>query len=171
MGTKRPMSPNSSHFIEPHNFDHPFTSSCTTTNLSSTSSPMRTTNHTLITSLILTNHTPPTSPQPFCECGVPTLHFPKPPQSCITRIFFPSHSIGLQLAMIIPPNLPPFLQHTFNLHLESYVPLVGANLLIEGQLIINIPIRHLIHPMQTLVIILAQHLRLLPLHLHQLGFQ
>ncbi len=69
MGTKRPMSPNSSCFIEFCRFHHPFASSCTTTNLSSTSSPTQITNHPLITLLILTNHTTPTSspyqPQPF----------------------------------------------------------------------------------------------------------
>ncbi len=50
--------PNSSHLIKPHNFHRPFASFCTTTNLFSTSSQIQTTNHALITLLILTNHTP-----------------------------------------------------------------------------------------------------------------
>jgi hypothetical protein len=61
MGTKRPMSPNSSYFIKPHSSHPPFASSRDTTSLSSTSSPMQTTNHPVVTLLILTNHTPPTS--------------------------------------------------------------------------------------------------------------
>jgi len=61
MGTKHPMSLNSFCFIELHSFHHPFISSCGTTNLSSTSSPMQTTSHPLVTFLILTNHTPLTS--------------------------------------------------------------------------------------------------------------
>jgi hypothetical protein len=55
------MSPNSFHLTKPHNSHCPFTSSCNTTDLSFTSSPMQTTNRPLITPLILTNHTPPTS--------------------------------------------------------------------------------------------------------------
>jgi hypothetical protein len=70
MGTKHPISPNSSHLIKPCSSHCSFASSCTTTDLSSTSSPLRTTNHPLVTSLILTNHTPPTS----APCQPPTLH-------------------------------------------------------------------------------------------------
>jgi hypothetical protein len=61
MDTKRPMSPHSSSLIEFHSSHHPFVSSCNTTDLSSTSSPMQTTNHPLITPSILTNHIPPTN--------------------------------------------------------------------------------------------------------------
>jgi hypothetical protein len=70
METKCPLSPNSSRLIKPRNSHRPFASSYDTTNLSSTSSPMQTTNHPLVTPLILTNHTPPTSP-PYQP---PTLH-------------------------------------------------------------------------------------------------
>jgi len=58
MGTKHPMSFNSFSFIKLRSSHHPFISLCGTTNLSSTSSPMQTTNHPLVTLLILTNHTP-----------------------------------------------------------------------------------------------------------------
>jgi len=58
MGTKHPMSPNSFYFIEPRSSHCPFISSCDTTNLSFTSFPMQTTNHPLVSPLILTNHTP-----------------------------------------------------------------------------------------------------------------
>jgi len=61
MGTKHPTSPNSFHLIEFCSSHRPFISSCGTIDLSSSSSPMQTTNHLLITPLILTNHTPPTS--------------------------------------------------------------------------------------------------------------
>jgi len=61
MSTKCPMSPNSSHFIKPRNSHHLFISPCATTDLSSTSSPMQTTNHPLDTPPILSNHTPFTS--------------------------------------------------------------------------------------------------------------
>jgi hypothetical protein len=61
MGTKCPMSPNSSCFMKPHSCHHLFASSCGTIDLSSTSSPMQTTNHPQITLLILTNHIPPIS--------------------------------------------------------------------------------------------------------------
>jgi hypothetical protein len=61
MGSKRPMSPNSSNLIESHSFHCPFVLSCATTDLSSTSSLMQTINHPLVTPLNLTNHTPPTS--------------------------------------------------------------------------------------------------------------
>jgi hypothetical protein len=70
MGTKCPMSPNSSCFIEPHSSHRQFASSCATTNLSSTPSPTQTTNHPLVTLTILTNHTPPIN-SPYHP---PTLH-------------------------------------------------------------------------------------------------
>jgi hypothetical protein len=57
MGTKRSMSFNSSCLIKLCNFHHPFILSCTTTNLSSTSSPTQITNHPLVTFSILTNNT------------------------------------------------------------------------------------------------------------------
>jgi hypothetical protein len=112
MGTKHPMFPNSSHFIKPHSSHHPFASLCATTDLSSTSSPMQTPNHSLITLPILTNRTPPTSAplptsNPSCEWKVPTLHFPKPLQSCTTRTFSPSHSIGpYSWSWSYPPTYP-----------------------------------------------------------------
>jgi hypothetical protein len=76
MGTKCPMSFNSSHFIEPCNSHRPFASSCGTTDLSSTSSPMQITNHPLVTILIITNYTPPTS-TPYLP---PTFHVNEGPQ-------------------------------------------------------------------------------------------
>jgi hypothetical protein len=137
MGTKRPMSPNSSHFIEPHISHHPFALSCTTTDLSSTSSPMQTIIHPLVTPLILTNHTPPISSpyQPLTLCvnvGSQPYTFPNPLNHAQLQLFaFPLHW-SLQLVMIIPPNLPPFLQHALNLHLKCYAPLVGTNLPVKG---------------------------------------
>jgi hypothetical protein len=61
MGTKRPMSPNSSHSIEPCSSHRPFTSSCVTTDLSSALSPCKPQTTLLITPPIPTNHTPPTN--------------------------------------------------------------------------------------------------------------
>ncbi len=74
----------------------------------------------------------------------------------------------LQLPKIKPPNLPPSFQHIHNLHLKSLGPHVGANLPVEGQLIINIPIRHSIQLIQTLVTILTQYLPLFSFRLHQI---
>jgi hypothetical protein len=96
MGTKRPMSPNSSHLIEPCSSHHPFSSSCTTTNLPSTSSPMQITNHPLITLLILTNHTPPTS-APYQP---PTFHVNERSQ-----LYFPNPFNHAQLKHFPPPIL------------------------------------------------------------------
>jgi hypothetical protein len=62
------------------------------------------------------------------------------------------------------PNPPPFLQHTFNFHLKSCVPPMGVNLPVKGKFIISIPVKHIIHPIQTFMIILAQYLPLFPLH-------
>jgi hypothetical protein len=97
MGTKCPMSPNSSHLIEPCSSHRPFTSSCTTTNLSSTSSPMQTTNHPLVTPPILTNHTPPTS-SPYQPL---TLHVNIGSQPYI----FPNPFDHTQLGHFPPPIL------------------------------------------------------------------
>jgi hypothetical protein len=99
MGTKHPMSPNSSHFIERHSSHCPFASSCATIDLSSISSPMQNINHPLVTFFILTNHTPPTNAPLLtsnlsCEWRVPISHFPNPPQSCTTKTFSPSQFIG-----------------------------------------------------------------------------
>ncbi len=57
-------------FIKPHSSHRPFASSCGTNYLSSISSSMQTTNHPLITFLILTYHTPPIR-APYQP---PTLH-------------------------------------------------------------------------------------------------
>jgi hypothetical protein len=94
MGTKHPMSPNSSHLIKLCSSHHPFTLSCATTNLSSTSSPMQTINHPLITLLILTNHTPPfNSPyQPLAfhvNVGSQLYTFPNPLDHAQLRHFLP----------------------------------------------------------------------------------
>jgi hypothetical protein len=146
MGTKRLMAPNSSHLIKPCSFHRPFTSSFVTTNLSSTSPPSKTTNHPLVTTLILKNHTPPIN-SPYQP---PTLHvnvsqpytFSNPLNHAQLWHFPPP----ILLAMIISPNLPPFLQHAVNLHLKSCPLHVGTNLSIEGWVVINIPVRDLIHP-------------------------
>ncbi len=61
MGTKHPMSTNSSHLMKPCSSHRPFTLSCATTNLSSTSYSMQTTNHPLVTPLVITNYTPRTN--------------------------------------------------------------------------------------------------------------
>jgi hypothetical protein len=58
MRTKRHMSSSSSCFIELHSSHRPFVLSCITIDLSSTSSPMQTTNHPLVPLPIVTNHTP-----------------------------------------------------------------------------------------------------------------
>jgi hypothetical protein len=137
MSTKCPMSPNSSCFIEPRSSYHPFALSCATTDLSSTSSPMQTINHPLVTPPILTNHTPPISspyqPPTLCvNVGSQPYTFPNPFNHAQLQFFaFPLYW-SLQLAMIIPLNLPPFLQHAFNLHLKCYAPLVGTNLPVKG---------------------------------------
>ncbi len=130
----------------------------------------QTTNHPLNTRLNLTNHTPliNASYQPltlYVNEGSQPYTFPNPLDHAhlghfpLPTLLIPT--IGLDHT----PNLPPFLQHAFNLPLKSRVPLVGANLLFEGQLIISVPIIRLIYPIQTLVIILTRFLPLLPLHL------
>jgi hypothetical protein len=124
MGTKHPMSPNSSRFIELDSSHHPFASSCATTNLSSTSSPMQTTNHPLITFLILTNHTPPIcSPyQPpilHVNMGSQPYIFPNPLDHVQLRHFPPPTLLIPTIGYGHTPNLPPFLQHAFNLYLKS----------------------------------------------------
>jgi len=70
------MSPNSSRFIEPHSSHHLFVLSRATTNLSFTSSPTQTMNHSLVIPSILINHTPPIS-SPYCP---PTLRVNVGPQ-------------------------------------------------------------------------------------------
>jgi len=107
------------------------------TNLSSTSSPMQTINHPLVTPLILTNHTPPFS-SPYqslalhVNVGSQLYTFPNPFDHAQLKHFpFPLYW-SLHTTMTIPPNLPPFFQQAFNLHLKSCVPLVGTNLLIKG---------------------------------------
>ncbi len=132
-GTKHPMSCNSSCLIKLCSSYRPFASSCTTTNLSSTSFPTQTTNQPLVTPPILINHTPPISSlyQPLTlhvNVGSQFYIFPNPFDHAQLEHFSPL----TLLAMIIPPNLPPFLQHTFNLHLKFYAPVVGTNLLVEG---------------------------------------
>jgi hypothetical protein len=137
MATKHPMSPNSFHFIKPRNSHCPFASSCSTTNLSSTSSPMQTTNHPLVTLLILINHTPPTSApyQPLTlhvKEGSKPYTFLNPLNHAQLRHFPPPTVLVPIIGLDHTPNLPPFLQHTFNLHLKYCVPHVGANFLIKG---------------------------------------
>jgi hypothetical protein len=109
MGTKRPMASNSFHLIKPHNFHHPFASSYSTTDLSSTSCPMPSTNHPLVTPLILTNHTPPTSApyQPPNLHVKATLHFPQTPANVKLKHFPLPLSWSLKLALIIPPQPNP----------------------------------------------------------------
>jgi hypothetical protein len=115
---------------------HPFVSLGGSTDLSSTSSPMQTTNHPLVTPLFLTNHAPPTSapyhPPPFMWMKDPKLTFSQ--TFLIMQLTFsPSHSIGpYNWPWSYPPNLPPFIQHILNLHLKYYLPHVSANLLVEG---------------------------------------
>jgi hypothetical protein len=137
MGTKHPMSPNSSHFIEFRNSHCPFTSSCGTTDLSSTSSPMQATNHPLVTPLIPTNHTLSTS-TPYQPSTLPVNErpqpytFPNPFDHAQLGHFPPSTLLVSIIGLDHTHNLPPFLQHTFNLHLKYRVPPMGANLLVEG---------------------------------------
>ncbi len=82
-GHQMSHAPNSSCFIEPCSSHCPFASSWGATNLSSTSCPMQTTNHPLVTLLILTNHTPLTSapyqpPTFHVNVGSPFYIFPNP---------------------------------------------------------------------------------------------
>jgi hypothetical protein len=131
------MSPNSSHLIESHSFHCPFPLSCATTDLSSTSSLTQTINHPLVTPLILTNHTPPTSSpyQPLTlhvNVGSQPYIFPNPFNHAQLRHFSLPTLLVQKLAMIIPLNLPPFLQHVFNLYLKSCAPPMGVNLLVAG---------------------------------------
>jgi hypothetical protein len=98
---------------------------------------MQTTNYPQITPLILTNHTPPTN-TPYQP---PTLHvnegsqpytFPNPFDHAQLGQFPLPLYWSLQMTLIIPFNLPPFLQHALNLHLKFHVRLASANLLVKG---------------------------------------
>ncbi len=75
----------------------------------------------------------------------------------------------LQLHMIRPRNLPSFPQCVYNLHLKSLAPLLGTNFPVKGQFVINIPIKHPIHIIQTPMIILTLYLPSFPPCLHQPG--
>ncbi len=108
MGTKRPMSLNLSRLTEPRNSHHPSISSCATTNLSFTSSPMQTTNHPLITLLILINHTPSIS-SPYQPL---TLHMNVGSQPYT----FPNPLDHAQLGHFSPPTLMiPIIGHDHTL--------------------------------------------------------
>jgi len=137
MATKCPISPNSFHLIKPRSSHYPFASSCNTTNLSSTSSPMQTTNHPLVTFLILTNHTPlisaPYQPPTFhVNEGSQLYTFPNPLDHAQLGHFPLPIILVPTVSLNHTPNLPPFLQHTLNLHLKYRVPCVSANFLIKG---------------------------------------
>jgi hypothetical protein len=116
MGTKCPMSPNSSSFIEPHSSHRPFISSCAPTNLSSTLSPMQNRNHSLFTPPIPTNHTPPTNspyqPQAFhVNVGSQPYTFPNPFNHVQLGHFSPP---TLLVPTIGHDHTPPTYSHFFN---------------------------------------------------------
>ncbi len=137
MGTKHPMSFGLSCLIKLHSSQHPFVLSCATTNHPLVPLFIQTINRLLIPPPNLTNHTPLTN----CPYQ-PLAH--KQDLSPLPLFWSPQQPITK------PPNLPSLLQHICNLHLKSLVPLVGTNLLIEGQFVINILARHPIHPIKTL---------------------
>jgi hypothetical protein len=134
MGTKCPMFFNSSCLIKLHSSRHPFSLPCATTNLPCIPFPMQTMNHSLVPPLSLTNHLPILlpAPSPSCDCGPPTLHFPKLLWSCTSRFFPLPLYWPIWLPTIKPLNLPPSLQCVHNFHLKSLAPLVGINLLFKG---------------------------------------
>ncbi len=114
--------------------------------------PISHANHTspTISPPILRNHTPPIS-SPYRS---PTLcvnvrpkpyTFPNPLDHAHVRPFPPSTLLVPLVAHDQAPNLPSFPQHICNFHLKSFAPLVGANLLVEGLFIINVPVKHPIH--------------------------
>jgi len=101
MGTKHPMSPNSSCSNEPHSSNRPFASSCAIINLK-TLSPMQTTNHPVVTFSIPTNHTPPTSspyqpPTFHVNVGFQLYTFPNP----FDRAYLGHFSLPILLVLIV----------------------------------------------------------------------
>ncbi len=130
-------SPNSSCLIKPHSFHRPFVSSCTTANLSCTSSPTQTTNHPLITLPILINHTPPINstywPLALCVNVGPRIYtFLNPFDHAQVRHFPPPILLVPTVGHHQTPEPTSIFQHTFNFHLKSFAPHVDANLLVEG---------------------------------------
>ncbi len=130
MVTNHPMSTNSSCFIKLHNLHCPFASSCATMDLSSISSPMQTINHPLVTLLILTNNTPPTSapyqsPNFHANVGSQSYTFSNPFDHAQLR-----HSPPLTLLVPIVGHdhtlqpTPIFLIH-FQLSLKLLCPTCG----------------------------------------------
>ncbi len=96
-------------------------------------------------------------------------HFPNPLDYAQLRHFSPPTLMVLTVGHDHTPQPTPMFSSTLNLHLKYYAPPVGANLLVKGSLIINVFIKHLIHPIQILVIISIHYLSLLPPCPHQLG--
>jgi hypothetical protein len=137
MGTKRPMSPNSSHPIEPCNSHCPFASSLPPLTYPPFHPPCKITNHPLVTPPILTNHTPPISSpyQPqilHVNVGSQLYTFPNPLNHAQLKHFPPPILLVLTIGHNHTPHLPPFFQQAFNLHLKSCAPCVGANLITKG---------------------------------------
>lgn len=137
MSIKHLLSSSSSCHTKFHNYPHSFVFSCPTTNLFSTSSPMHISHHLFLPPItLITQVSPMNSPyQP------PALHanlrsqpytFPIPINN--THVWpFPHllHHLP-QLFMIKPCNLPPFLQHSCNFHLQPFAPIVGVNWPFKG---------------------------------------
>jgi hypothetical protein len=152
MGNKHPMSLNSSHFIEPHNYYYPFSLSCTT-DLSSTLSPTQTTNHPLVTLLILIIHTPPTSSpyQPLTfhvNVGSQPHTFPNPFDHAQLRHFSSPTILVLTIGhdhtpISTRPQLPP----------KVLCPTCEHQFINRRLVRHNVPIKHPIYPIQTFVII------------------
>jgi hypothetical protein len=114
--------------------------------------PISHVNHTFptISPPILRNHTPPINspywPLVFCVNVKPQPYiFPNPLNHAHVGPFSPSTLPALLVAHAQTLNLPSFPQHICNFHLKFFAPLVGANLLVEGLFVINVPIKHPIH--------------------------
>jgi hypothetical protein len=113
MGTKHPMSLNSSNLIKLCNSHCPFILSYAATDLSSTPSPMQTTNHPWIPLPFLTNYTSPTSFQYWpsalrVNVGPQPYTCPTPLWPCTRRTFSPFHFIGPYNCPWSNPQLTPF---------------------------------------------------------------
>ncbi len=135
MGTKCPMSLDSSCFIEPCNSHRPFVLSHINTTLFSTPFLMQITHHPPTPHTISTNHTPPTNspyqPSTLCVNVKPQLIFSIPLNNAHVRPFPPSILSTLIVAHDQTPQSTPSSQHIYNLHLEPLAPIVGVNLPFE----------------------------------------
>jgi hypothetical protein len=140
---------------------------------------MQTMNHPLIALIVLTNRAPPISstnhsplvnsppptPSLSCECGSQPYTFPSPFDNPHVGHFPPSTISTCTIVHDQAPQPTPFLLCICNLHLKPLATHVCVNLPFKGEPT-NIPIKHPIHLIQTIVTILIPYFPLLPLHLH-----